>query len=102
MSYTTSYLDVRCRIRYCKKLRRRQILTVLATFTYDIVRHIVYDIVRKTYDVVYDIVKTYDIVGVGTVLAIFTYDIVYDIVGFYTMSYVISYVNVSIIRCLIR
>ncbi len=69
-------------------------ITVLAILTYDIVRYIVYDIVRKTYDVVrktydvvYDVSKTYDIVVLGTVLAILTYDIVYDIVRLRTMSY---------------
>ena len=43
-----------------------------------------------TYDVVYDVNKTYDVVLKITVLAILTYDIVYDIVRFCTMSYTMS------------
>jgi hypothetical protein len=43
--------------------------TVLANRTYDIVGHIVYDIVGQTSDIVYDLVFSYDIVGGRTVLA---------------------------------
>jgi hypothetical protein len=38
------------------------------------------DIVCSTYDILYDIAETMDIVVFGTVLAIWAYDIVYDIV----------------------
>jgi hypothetical protein len=66
--------------------------TVLANRTYDIVGHIVYNIVCQTYDIVYDFVFSYNIVGGRTVLANsrlrrrirhrrFTYNVVYDVVG---------------------
>jgi hypothetical protein len=95
MSYTISYVNLRYRIRY---LETYDIVghivgrdTVLANRTYDIVRPIVYDVVCQTYDIVYDFVFSYDIVGGRTVLANrtsrrriryrrFTYDIVYDVV----------------------
>ena len=98
MSYTISYVNLRCRIRY---LETYDIVghivgrdTVLANRTYDIVRPIVCDVVCQTYDIVYDFVFSYDIVGGTrgrTVLANrmsrrriryrrFTYDIVYDVV----------------------
>ena len=109
MSYTISYVNLRYRIRY---LATYDIVghivgrdTVLANRTYDIVRHIVYDIVCQTYDIVYDFVFSYDIVGGRTVLANrrlrrriryrrFTYDIVYDVVAPHqvdTTSYSTSY-----------
>ena len=95
MSYTISYVNLRYRIRY---LETYDIVghivgrdTVLANRTYDIVRPVVYDVVCQTYDIVYDFVFSYDIVGGRTVLANrtsrrriryrrFTYDIVYDVV----------------------
>jgi hypothetical protein len=66
--------------------------TVLAGRTYDIVGHVVYNIVGQTYDVVYDFVFSYDVVGGRTVLASrmlrrrirhrrFTYNVVYDAVA---------------------
>ena len=95
MSYTISYVNLRCRIRYLKTydivghIVGRD--TVLANRTYDIVRPVVSDVVCQTYDIVYDFVFSYDIVGGRTVHANFTYDIVYDIVGSPTISYTTSY-----------
>ena len=60
--------------------------------------NIVYDIVRQTYDIVYDVDKTYDIVGFYPIVANLTYDIVYDIVRQRTMSYTIYVCYVGIIR----
>ena len=132
-SYTTSYMtsytiyDIRHRIRHRMRYRiltydavydvvftsnviRRR--TVLASRTYDIVGHIVYDIVGQTYDVVYDIAFTYDVIRWRTVLANgilrrrirhcrFFYDVVYDIVRVcqrYTMSIYDVVGNITIIR----
>ena len=73
MSYTISYVNLRCRIRYLKTydivghIVGRD--TVLANRTYDIVRPIVSDVVCQTYDIVYDFMFSYDIVGGRTVLA---------------------------------
>ena len=96
MLYTISYVNLRYRIRY---LATYDIVgnivgrdTVLANRTYDIVRPIVYDVVCQTYDIVYDFVFSYDIVGGRTVLANrrlrrrirhrrFSYDVVYDVVA---------------------
>jgi hypothetical protein len=65
---------IRCRIRY--RTSTYDIVghivgqdTVLANRTYDIVGNIVYDIVCQTYDIVYDFVFSYYIVGGRTVLA---------------------------------
>ena len=97
MSYTIWYLYLRYRIRYRKTYdivgHIVGQIPVLANRTYDIrvVGHIVYDIVGQTYDIVYDFVFSYDIVGGRTVLANrrlrhriryrrFTYDVVYDVV----------------------
>ncbi len=109
MSYTISYLNLRYRIRYSVYVRHRRSYrtmivgqdTVLANSTYDIVGHIVYDIVGQTYDIEYDFVFSYYIVGWMTVLANrrlrrcirhrrFSYDVVYDVVRLCrldTMSY---------------
>ena len=113
MSYTISYVNLRYRIRY---LETYDIVgnivgrdTVLANRTYDIVRPIVYDVVCQTYDIVYDFVFSYDIVGGRTVLANrtsrrsiryrrFTYDIVYDVVALCqvdTTSYSTSYLRLT-------
>jgi hypothetical protein len=72
MSYTMSYLNLRNRIRYSATYDIKGHIvgqnTVLANCTYDIVGLIVYDIVCQTYNIVYDFVFSYDIVGGRTVL----------------------------------
>jgi hypothetical protein len=105
MSYTMSYLNLRYRIRYSATYYIVGHIvgqnTVLAIRMYNIVGHIVYDIVCQTYDIVYDFVFSYDIVGGRTVLANcwlrrrirhrrFSYNVVYDVVPLCqvdTMSY---------------
>ncbi len=73
MSYTISYVNLQYRIRYTATYDLVGHIvgqdTVLANRTYDIIGHIVYDAVCQTYDIVYDFVFSYDIVGGRTVLA---------------------------------
>jgi hypothetical protein len=96
MSYMISYFNLRYRIRY---IATYDIVghivdqdTVLANRTYNREGQIVYDIVCQTYDIVYDFVFSYDIVGGRTVLGNrrlrrriryprFSYDVVYDVVA---------------------
>jgi hypothetical protein len=105
MSYTMSYLNLRFQIRYSATYDIVGHIvgqnTVLGNRAYDIVSHIVYDIVCQTHDIVYDFVFSYYIVGGRTVLANrrlrrrirhrrFSYDVVYDVVPLCqvdTMSY---------------
>ncbi len=109
MSYTISYVNLRYHIQYIETYYIVGHIvgqnTVLANRTYDIVGHIVYDIVCQTYDIVYDFVFSYDSVGGRTVLANrrlqrriryrrFSYDVVYDVVAPHqvdTTSYPTSY-----------
>ncbi len=73
MSYTISYIktyDIEKNLRYRRKnLRYRRFLAVLANRMYDITYYIAYYIVGLTYDIVYDCVKSYDIVDLTLILA---------------------------------
>jgi hypothetical protein len=74
-------------------------LPIVPTTSYMMsVYDVMYDFVGHTYDIVYDVVKTYHIVGQNTDLANSSYDIVHDIVCFSTMSYTICSSYVGILR----
>ncbi len=76
--------------------------TVLANRTYDIAYDVEYDIVGQTYDVVYHMIKAFEIVGERTVVTNsilrhrmrhrFSHDVLYDTLEqcwyYYTISYV--------------